>query len=79
MHITTYNVALLSVSGILLMFTHWSPLELSHFVKSIGVSDLVELLESVPKKDLHKGSVTRDLESSLLTVSAHEHVYASHN
>ena len=48
-------------------------------VKSIGVGDLVELLESVPKKDLNKGSVTRDLESILLTVSAHEHVYASHN
>ena len=25
-------------------------------MESIGVGDLVELVESVPKKDLHKGS-----------------------
>ena len=46
-------------------------------VESIAVGDLVELLESVPKKDLHKGSVTRDLESILLTVFAHEHVHTN--
>ena len=40
------------------MYTHWSR---EILVESIGVGDWGEFVESVPKKDVHKGSDIGDI------------------